>query len=200
VFKLGPFLWALLSSSFRPWDLPLSLIPLWAYCSTFFSSGFSAFPSLYFFQTGTIIGGSYDCGMATPFLIWCPVFLLEVSSISSLSLLLGITSKVLLFESWESLTSQVSGVFWSPPPPTFYLPRLPISILSASPQGFNPFLSPNTRSGSPFPPIPCPLSLSGPSLPPTCPCFLLPPKWDWGVLTWALQLYSALFSPLISTY
>ena len=35
---------------------------------------------------------------------------------SSLSLLLGISSKVSPFESWESLTSKVSGAFWVFPP------------------------------------------------------------------------------------
>ena len=54
------------------------------------------------------------------------------------------------FESWESLTSQVSGAFWKVPP-TSYLLRLPVSILSAGPQGFSPFSSPNTRSGSRLP-------------------------------------------------
>jgi hypothetical protein len=43
--------------------------------------------------------------MATPSLTWCPVFLLEVASISSLSLLV-VTSIVPPFESWESLTCQ----------------------------------------------------------------------------------------------
>jgi hypothetical protein len=45
---IGPFLWMLhsLSNSVRPWDLPLSWIPLWACCWTFFSSGSSPFPSL----------------------------------------------------------------------------------------------------------------------------------------------------------
>jgi hypothetical protein len=49
-----------------------------------------------------------------------------------------ISSKVPLFESWESLTSLVSGTFWRVPP-TFYLLRLPVSILSASPQAFQCF-------------------------------------------------------------
>ena len=114
------------------------------------------------------MGQRCDCGMATPSLTWCPVFLLEVGSISSLSLLSGISSKVPPFESWESLTSQVSGAFWRVPPTSYFL-RLPVSILSAGPQGFSPFPSPNTRSGSPLPlsaPQPCPLSLPGPSLPP----------------------------------
>ena len=87
-------------------------IPLWACHWTFFSSGSSPFPSLQFFQTGTIMDQSFDCGMATPSLTWCPVFLLEVGSISSLSLLLGISYKVPPFEFWESLTSHVPGAFW----------------------------------------------------------------------------------------
>jgi hypothetical protein len=53
--------------------------------------------------------------METPLLTLCPVFLLEVGSISSLSLLSGISSKVPPYESWESLTSQVSGAFWETP-------------------------------------------------------------------------------------
>jgi hypothetical protein len=86
---------------------------------------------------------------------WCPVFLLEVGSISSLSLLSGISSKVLPFESWESLTSQVSGTF-ERFPPTSYLLRLPVSILSVGPQSFSSFPSPNTRSGPPPLPTPFP--------------------------------------------
>jgi hypothetical protein len=37
---IGPFLWVLhsLSNSVRTWSLPLSWIPLWAWCWTFFSS------------------------------------------------------------------------------------------------------------------------------------------------------------------
>jgi hypothetical protein len=57
----------------------------------------------------------------TPSLIWCPVFLLEVGSISYLSLLSGISSKVPPFESWESLISQVSGTYWSVPRTSYLL-------------------------------------------------------------------------------
>jgi hypothetical protein len=39
---------------------------------------------------------------------------------------------------------------------TSYFLRLPVSILSAGPQGFSPFPSPNTRSGSPLLPLPPP--------------------------------------------
>ena len=77
---IGPFLWALhnLSNSIRSLGLPISWIPLWACHWIFFSSGSSPFPSLKFFPTGTIMGQSFDCGIATPSLTWCPVFLLEV--------------------------------------------------------------------------------------------------------------------------
>jgi hypothetical protein len=106
---------------------------------------------------------------ATPSLTWCPIFLLEVDCISSLSLLSGISSKVPPpYKTWESLTSQVSGSFWGLPP-TFYFLRLPVSILSAGPQGFNPFPSPNTRSGSLLP-------LLLPPVPSTFPAKTLPPS------------------------
>jgi hypothetical protein len=91
------------------------------------------------------------CRMATPSLSWCPVFLQEVGSISSLSLLSGISSKVPLFESWESFTSQVSGAFWRVPLTSYFL-RLPVYILSAGPQGFfSHFTSLSTRKGRPLP-------------------------------------------------
>ena len=67
------------------------------------------------------MGQSCDCGMATPSLTWCPVFLLEVGSISSLSLLLGTASKVTCFGSWEFLTSKISGAFWRVPQPPISL-------------------------------------------------------------------------------
>ena len=76
-----------------------------------------------------------------------------MGSISSLFLLSGISSKIPPFESWESLTSQVSGAFWGVPPTSYFL-RLPVCILSSGPQGFSPFPSPTTRSGSPLPPLP----------------------------------------------
>jgi hypothetical protein len=79
----------------------------------------------------------------------------------------GISSKVPPFEFWESLTSQISDAFWRFPLTCSFL-KLPVSILSAGPQGFSPFPSLNTRSGSPphipptpstFPPRFLPLSL-----------------------------------------
>jgi hypothetical protein len=107
---IAPFWWALhsLSNSVRPRDLSLSWIPLWGCHWAFFSSVSSPFPSLQFFQTGIIMGlvKSFDYQTATSSFYWCPVFLLEVGSISSLSLVSGISSTVPSFESWESLTSQ----------------------------------------------------------------------------------------------
>ena len=51
---------------------------------------------------------------------WCPVFLLEMDSTLFLSPLLGISSKVPPFESWDSLTSQIWYILEPPtPPPTF---------------------------------------------------------------------------------
>jgi hypothetical protein len=133
------------------------------------------------------MGQRCDCGMPTPFLTWCPVYLLEVSSISSLSLLWGISFKVSPF---QSFTSQVSVAFLRVLPIS-YLPRLPVSILSAGPQGFSPFPSSNTRSGStllPTYPPPVHFPSQVPPFLPTCDCFLLSPKWDWDILTWAFQL------------
>jgi hypothetical protein len=103
----------------------------------------------------------------TPSLIWCPAFLLEVGSLSSLSLLLRISSKVL------PLSPRVSHLpdLWCilNDPPTSFLLRLTFFVLSAGPQDFRPLPSPNTRSCSPLSPNalpPSPLSRPGPSLPP----------------------------------
>ena len=130
----------------------------------------------------------------------------------------GISWKDPPSESWESLTSQISGVFWRVLRTSYFL-RLPLSILSVGPQGFSPFPLPNTRSGFPFPltpPYPVHFPSQVPPSFPTCDCFLLPPKWDWGVLSWTHQLvdifefcglyfgYSILFFSnihlLVSTY
>ena len=127
--------------------------------------------------------------MALLSLIWCSVFLLVVGSISSLSLLLGNSSKVGTL--WVTrVTSQLSSAFWRVPP-TSYFPRLPVSILSAGPQGFSTFPSPNTRSGSPLPPtpLPSPLSLPGPCIPTVIAFFSLPSRTEayslghFGLLT-----------------
>ena len=155
------------------------------------------------------MGQRCDCGMATHL----SLFLLEVGSISSLSLLYKsdfIQGPCL----WVLRVSCFVGLFWKVPP-TSYLLRFPVSILSVGPQGFSPFPSPNTRSGSLLPAtpaLPCPLSLPGPFLTPHL--WLLPSP----SLTWALQLvepfefcglylvYSVFFSYfffilwLISTY
>jgi hypothetical protein len=95
------------------------------------------------------MGQRCDCGMATPSLTWCPVFLLEVGSISSLSLLWGIPSNVPPFDSWESLTSQFSDAFWRVPPTSYFL--RPVFILCVGPQDFSSCPLPNTRSDSLLP-------------------------------------------------
>jgi hypothetical protein len=101
--------------------------------------------------------------------MWCSVLVLDLGFVSSLFLLSGISSKVPPYETWESFTSQVSGAFWWVPL-TSYFRRLPVCILSAGLQGFSPFSSLNTRSGSPPPDThchhhhPCPLSLPSPSI------------------------------------
>jgi hypothetical protein len=63
---IDPFLWVLhiFYNCVRSWGLPLSWTPLWACCWTFFSSDYSPFPSVQFFQIGRIMGQSFDCGMA----------------------------------------------------------------------------------------------------------------------------------------
>jgi hypothetical protein len=142
------------------------------------------------------MGQRYDCGVATPSLPWCPVFLLEVGLISSFSILLNLSLKVLPLDAWDSLTSQVSGAFWGSSQPTISwgcLFTFCLLVLRASVH----FPSPNNRSGSAistthYHPVhttsQVPLSLI------TCPIwerkdsFLLSPKWDWGILTWAIQL------------
>ena len=84
----------------------------------------------------------------------------------------------------DSLSPPRTLLHFRASPPTFFFPRLPVSILSAGPQGFSPFPSPHTRSVSPlpwFPHIPAHFPLQVPHFLPTWDCFLLPPKWDWGV-------------------
>ena len=158
---IGHLLWALhnLSNKVRPWEIPLSWIQLWACCWNFFSSGSSPFPSMWFFQIGTVLGQRSDCWMATLSLIWCTILLQEVVSIISHSLLSGISSKVPPLESWESLTSQVSLQ------PLFSEAACLHSFFW--PSGFNPFPSPNTILGPPSPSqASYLLFLWGPSLPP----------------------------------
>ena len=87
------------------------------------------------------MGQRCDCGMATPSLTCCPVFLLKVGSVSSLSLLLGISSKVIP----ESLSPARSLVHY------FLFPKVACFHFSAGPQGFSPFPSLNNRSDSPLP-------------------------------------------------
>ena len=124
---IDPFLWELhsLSNSVRPWDLHLSWISLWACCTTFFLSGSLHFHPCNSFRQEQLWVRDVTVGWQPHSSTWCPVFLLGVYSTSSLSPLLGISSKVPPFESWESLTSQVSGAFYSILETSYFL-SLPI--------------------------------------------------------------------------
>ena len=154
---IGSSLWTLhsLSNSIRPWSLPLSWIPPWACCWTSFSSGSSPVLSLQFFQTGTVIGQIltvwwWQTYPSLDSLSFCWRWPLQVPSPHCRAFHLR---SFLSFESWKSLTSQVSGRF-------SYLPRLSVSVLSTGPQSFSPFPPPNTPTPppSPFPPRSFPLS------------------------------------------
>jgi hypothetical protein len=129
-------------------------------------------------------------GWQHPLPHWLTVFMLEVDSLISFSLLSGIPSKIGPFEFWESLTSQVFGELWivdgvpNPlPHETAYLYCfcwLPW-VLFPHPLPDKVPLPLVTQPPVQFP------SQVFPSLP-TCDFFLLALKWDWGILTRALQL------------
>ena len=86
---IGPFLWVFHSLSNRvwPWDFPLSWILLWDYYWTLVSSDSSQFHPCSSSRQGQLWLRVFEVGMATPYLSWCPIFLLEVGSTSSFSLL-----------------------------------------------------------------------------------------------------------------
>jgi hypothetical protein len=118
---------------------------------------------------------------------WCPVFLLQVDSMSFLSPLLGISLKPLF------LSSHLPGLlYFLEGPPTSQSLRLHISIHSAVPQGFSSRF-PHTWSGFPFS-IFLPLTPRSLTTSASCDYFLLPPKWNWNNLTWDLGLLTLLSS------
>ena len=143
------------------------------------------------------MGQSCDCGMGPLSLIWCPVFLLKVDSVSSLFRLSGILSKVPPFESWESLTSLVSGAFWRiPQPPMSWGCPFPFFLMA-----LRTFPPSNTISGpSPhYLPQPHAFSLPVPSFPPSrLWLLLLPPKRDWAL--YLVDLLKFFFFFLTSIY
>jgi hypothetical protein len=113
---------------------------------------------------------------------WCPAFLLEVDSISSLSPLLGISFKVPPFEFWESFTSQVSEgpPIWG----GWFL------FFSAGSQSFTPD-SPLPQYLIMFPfSSPCPLSHPGPSFcpPPPNAFYPSPPSGIEDLGLWLVNL------------
>jgi hypothetical protein len=58
-----------LGNNVMPWGLPLIWIPFWACLWTSFP--LSPLLSLHFYQIGTIMGQSFDCGMAIPHFMSC---------------------------------------------------------------------------------------------------------------------------------
>jgi hypothetical protein len=87
-----------------------------------------------------------------------------VGSISSISLMSGLSYKVPLFDSWESFTSQVYGAF-SRVLPTPYLMRLPVSFFLLALR--SSVIFPHPRPAQIHLTLqsflhPCPLSLQGP--------------------------------------
>jgi hypothetical protein len=113
---IDPFLWVLysLSNSVWPWDVPLSWIPLLACHWTFFSL------RLFFISIPVIISERSNYGSEVwlwyvtliPYLM---SYLPTECGLYNFPLPTGISSKVSPFESWGSLTSQVSGAFWESP-------------------------------------------------------------------------------------
>jgi hypothetical protein len=70
--RARPFLWVLQSFSncVRPWHLPLSWIPIWAYCWTSFFTALLHFCRCSFFRQEQLWVRVFDYGMATPSLTW----------------------------------------------------------------------------------------------------------------------------------
>ena len=147
------------------------------------------------------MGQKCDCGMTTPSLTWCPVFLLEVGSISSLSLLSFHLRSLPMSPGSLPPPRSLMHSGESPPPPPISWGCLFV-FFSAGSQGFSPFPSSNTRSGFPLPPYPRPL----PNPSPVVIVFCSLPS-----VTWALKLVDLFLSSvdclhffffflLISTY
>jgi len=144
---ISSFLWVphSLSNGVRSWGLPLRWILLWACHWALFSSVSSPFSSLHFLQTGRIMGHSCDCGIATlslDALSFCWRWAQQFPSPHCRVFHQG--SPSLIPKRLSLPTSLIhSGGFSE-------LPRSPVSILSADPQGFNLFPSSNARSCSPL--------------------------------------------------
>jgi hypothetical protein len=99
----------------------------------------------------------------------------------------GISSKLPPFECWDSLISLwciLEGL------PKLLPPKVACFHSSCWLLGLQTFPLTQYQIRFPFSSL-CPpiqfLSQGPPSLP-TCDSFLLSPKWDWGILNWALQL------------
>jgi hypothetical protein len=133
----------------------------------------------------------FDCGNVNP--TWCSIFLLEMSSASSLSPLLGNSLWVLRFSYFSGLWYILEGPRL-PPPELVYVHPL------CWPLGLHSWSLPPTPPPSNCPcslsPAPFPSSHSPPSLPSAF--FSLPGPFGYRVM-WFYPRYSALFW-LISTY
>ena len=125
---------------------------------------------------------AFDCGMATPSLHLMPCLFIG-GELYKFPLLTGPSIWVMRVFNLPGLWYILEG------PHISYLPRLSVSTFTTGTQGFSPVChSPNTRSCSL---LPLRVNISThftPSLPlPSCDHFFILPKWDWGVLTWALK-------------
>jgi hypothetical protein len=142
-----------ISSSVRPWRLPLKWISSWASHWPFLPSISSPFcPCRSFKQEQSWIR-VFDCGMATLSLHLMP-YLSTRSGLYSFPLP---TVGCFIFESCVSHFPGLLYILESHH--SFYLPRLPVFILSAGPQGLTPVSPPPIPDcAPPFPPSSLPSS------------------------------------------
>jgi hypothetical protein len=125
-----------------------------------------------------------------PSLIWCLVFLLEIGFIHYLFLLWSISSKDSLWVLRVSHLPVLWCILEPHPHPNLLFSEVACFQSFCWSSGLQTFSL--TQYQIRFPPPPSLLtspiyspSQASPSLP-TGDCFLPPPKWDWGILTWAL--------------
>ena len=140
------------------------------------------------------MGQRCDCGMTTPSFIWCPVFLLEVGRFPLPTVrhfIKGPSLWVLVISHFPSLWC-ILGVGWGGPPNLLF-PEVACLHSFCWPSNLQSFSLTQYQirfpSTSHCPPTlsTLPLKLLPPS-PLVIVCFLLSPKWEWGIFTWSLQL------------
>jgi hypothetical protein len=165
---IGPFLWVLhsLSNSVRPWDLPLSWILLWACWLDLL------FLRLFSISIPIILSDRNNYG--SEMWLWdgnphpsLDVFLLEVVSVSSLSLLLGIYLKFLSLI-LESLLPPRSLLHSGGSPPNLLFPEVARFHSFCWPSGLQSFSFSQYQIRLPSPPnFPPSSTFSSRSLPPS---------------------------------